>query len=155
VDPELRRLLDRQAVRSVLHAYCDAVDRNDPDAAAALFTNDCAFDFAEGFQGAGRAALRDVLAAVGQFSATSHHLSNIEVSLDDEDRAHSVAYLYAWHRFPEHPAKPDAYLWGRYVDTLVRQDDVAWRIAARTMQIVGHDNFDVPWHGIGRSDAAG
>jgi uncharacterized protein (TIGR02246 family) len=148
---EIQRLADGVAIRSVLHAYCDAVDRNDIEAAAALFTEDCRYDFAPGFQGAGREALREVVAAVGQFSATSHHLSNVEVEFEGNGRASSVAYLFAWHRFPDHPSRADAYLWGRYVDALVRTPE-GWRIAERRMEIVGHDNFDVPWHGIGRRD---
>lgn len=145
----LRRVLDREAIAAVLHTYCDLIDRNLPDDAAALFTEDCEYDFAPNFAGTGRASLAAVLAAVGQFSATSHHLSNIDVSFESDDRARTVAYLYAWHRFPGHPARRDAYLWGRYADVLVRAEE-RWRIASRTMQIVGHDNFDNPWHGIGR-----
>jgi hypothetical protein len=149
IEAEIRRLVDRQAILTVLHSYCDLVDRNLPGQAAQLFTSDCTYDFAPGFQGEGREALGEVLAAVGQFSATSHHLSNIEVIFDGADRARSIAYLYAWHRFPDHPDRADAYLWGRYVDSMVRKFE-GWRIASRTMQIVGHDNFDVPWHGIDR-----
>ena len=35
-------------IRDLLHAYCRAADRNDPDALAACFTEDCLCDYGPG-----------------------------------------------------------------------------------------------------------
>jgi len=41
----LAQLLDRQAIVSLIHAYCDRFDRNDPEGVAALFTADATVDW--------------------------------------------------------------------------------------------------------------
>jgi uncharacterized protein (TIGR02246 family) len=97
----LRDLLDRQAITALIHAYCYHFDRNEPDAVAALFAPEAVVDYGpevpeltgvEAIRAAVAAGLRDT------FAATSHHVSNIDIRLEG-DRATSICYLYAWHRY--------------------------------------------------------
>jgi len=152
VSDELRVLVDRQAIVDVIHAYCRNVDCVDAPAVARLFTTDCVVDYGPGLGGPthGSAALEARLATgLPRFAATSHHVSNIEIELDG-DRARSVTYLYAWHRFPDDT--PDAHLFAQYHDRFVRTDD-GWRIAERVLKVAGQEAFDVAWHPIGRRSA--
>jgi hypothetical protein len=117
----------------------------------ALFTEDCLVDYGPGLgePTRGAAAITQRLArGLPRFAATSHHVSNIEITFLDDDTAAGITYLYAWHRFPD--GQPDAYLWGRYHDRFVRQAD-RWLIAERILRIAGQQDFDVAWHPVERS----
>jgi hypothetical protein len=148
---ELRRLLDRQAIIDVLHAYCRNVDLVRPAEVAALFTNECTVDYGPGLgpPSVGAAELaRRLAAGLPRFAATSHHVSNVEITFDGDDEATTCTYVYAWHRYPDD--RPDAHLWGRYHDRFVRCED-GWRIAERQLRVAGQESFDVQWHPIGRA----
>ena len=82
------------------------------------------------------------------FAATSHHVSNVQITFDGPDRAHSVAYLYAWHRYVD--GSPDGELWGRYRHRFVRTE-VGWRISALLLEAAGTVDFHrTRMHPIGR-----
>src|ERR1043165_5154911 len=93
---------DRDRIRSLIHGYCFHFDNNEPEAVAALFTEDATIDYGPEPPGiVGREAVPRTI-AVGlaeTFAATSHHVSNIRISFDGPDGASSVTYLYAGHRY--------------------------------------------------------
>lgn len=141
----LQRLHDTTAVTAVLHEYCRAIDDKRFDDVAALFSDDAELTVHAGSGGTvrGRTALRQrVGKLMGGFTATSHMVSNVQVSFPAPDRAEAVSYLHAWHRF-EH-ARPDGVLWGRYHDGLVRTDG-NWKISHRTLRIIGEQDFPFAW----------
>jgi ketosteroid isomerase-like protein len=150
-DP-LQRLVDHQAITDLIHAYCRGVDAVDAAGVAALFTADCVVDYGPGLGEPthGAAQLERRLAAgLPRFAATSHHVSNIEITFDDSGRtASGVTYLYAWHRYPDD--RPDAELWARYHDRFVRDGD-RWLISERILRVAGQQDFDVDWHPVERS----
>ncbi|MGZ6958370.1 MAG: nuclear transport factor 2 family protein [Ilumatobacteraceae bacterium] len=153
-DRELRGLLDRQAITDVLHRYCRNVDLFRADKIAELFTDDCVVDYGPGQGGAihGAAQLEAGLrsrAGLKRFSATSHHVSNIQIDFTDDDHASSVCYLYAWHAWTD-SSRPDAYLWGQYHDRVVRRDN-GWLIASRHLILAGQRDFPIEWDWIGRT----
>ena len=141
----LELLATRLDVVDLLHAYCRAVDDNDPDAVAALFTQDCVYATSRGRNGVtrGRGAVAERVALLlSTFSATSHHVTNAVVTPESADRALSVCSLYAWHRFLDD--RPDGLLWARYHDVVVRTAD-GWRIAERTLRVHGQQDFPFGW----------
>jgi ketosteroid isomerase-like protein len=147
----VRELVDRQAITDLIHAYCDHFDRNEPEAVAALFTADATVDYGpEAATIIGAAAIATTI-AVGleqTFAATSHHVSNIRLTFDGQDRARSVTYLYAWHRYRD--GSPDGELWGRYRHRFVRTEE-GWRIAELVLQAAGTIDFHrARMHTIGR-----
>ena len=129
--------LDRQAIAEVLARYCDALDRMDLDALAALFTDDCAVSYGpdEKLRSRGSAALRTSLERMWRWKRTSHHLSNVIVEFDDADHARAKSYVLAWH---ERTDGTTATVFGQYRDRLVREGG-RWRIAARRMLMNGSD----------------
>lgn len=134
-----------------MHTYCRNVDLVRADAVAALFTEDCVVDYGPGLgpptHGAAQLAER-LGVGLHRFAATSHHVSNIQVTFDGEDAADVITYLYAWHRYPGDA--PDAHLWAQYHDRVVRTD-AGWRIASRRLEVAGQEAFDVAWYPIGRT----
>lgn len=147
----VRELADRQEITDVIHAYCERFDRNDPDGVAALFTPDAVIDYnpdtptMTGTELAASIAvgLRDI------FAATSHHISNVQITFEDTDTARSLCYLDAWHRY--HDGSPDGFLWGRYLHRFTRTNG-RWRITDLHLQAAGTCHFHRErMHGIGRA----
>lgn len=147
----LRELLDRQAIADLIHAYCYHFDQNEPERVAALFTADATVDY--GPESATIVGAESIAAtiAVGleqTFAATSHHVSNIQLTFDGPDRARGVTYLYAWHRYTD--GSPDGELWGRYHHRFERTDD-GWRISELVLRAAGAVSFHrATMHPIGR-----
>jgi len=142
VDAAVRELTDRAAVTEVLHRYARLVDERDFAAAAAVFADDCLAEY-----GIHETEIMRSSAAVADWltrqlrdgSATSHHISNIQVSFPDADHAETTCYLYAWHRMPG--AAADPIVLARYVDRFERTP-TGWRIAHRRM--LSHGLIDFP-----------
>jgi enoyl-CoA hydratase len=138
-----QRLLDKTAIEQLLFEYCRCADANDPDGLARCFTEDCVARYGPGPASIGAAARREQAARdLALFSATSHHLSNIEIEHLDNDRARVESAVYAWHR----PRGGDAswHLWARYQDVVIRTSR-GWRIAERTLVMVGEEGFPSDW----------
>lgn len=147
----LQHLVDRQQIVDVIHAYCRNVDLVRADEVAALFTDDCMVDYGPGLGGPthGSAELAERLGrGLPRFAATSHHVSNTEVTFEGDATARATTYLYAWHRYPD--GSPDAHLWAQYHDLFVRTA-AGWRIAERVLKVAGQEAFDVEWYPIGRA----
>ena len=138
---QLREIADRQTITDLIHSYCLHFDNNEPEAVAALFTPDATVDYGpESATIVGSAAIAETI-AVGLeriFAATSHHVSNIQITFDGPDSAESVTYLYAWHRYVD--GSPDGELWGRYRHGFARTDD-GWRINRLLLQAAGMVDF--------------
>lgn len=149
-DPRQREH-DRSEIVDLIHAYCRGVDTIDAVGVAALFTSDCVVDYGPGLgpptHGAAAFQLR-LARGLPRFAATSHHVSNIEITFAEDGLAASgVSYLYAWHRYPDD--RPDAELWARYHDRFVHTAD-RWLISERVLRVAGQRNFDVDWYPTGR-----
>jgi enoyl-CoA hydratase len=142
-DSVLQRLLDETAIERLLFEYCRCADANDPDGLARCFTEDCVARYGPGPPSIGAAARREqAVRDLGLFSATSHHLSNIEIEHLDDGRARVESALYAWHR-PLGGAG-SWHLWARYQDVVIRTSR-GWRIAERTLVMVGEEGFRSDW----------
>jgi ketosteroid isomerase-like protein len=144
-------LIDRQSITELIYAYCDHFDRNEPAEVAALFTADATVDYgpeSATIVGADAIASTITIGLERTFAATSHHVSNIQITLDGADRAHAVTYLYAWHRYVD--GSPDGELWGRYHHRFVRTGD-GWRISELVLTAAGAVDFHrATMHPIGR-----
>jgi ketosteroid isomerase-like protein len=140
---QLQALLDKQAIAEVLFSYCANLDRMDLAALAELFTEDCVVDYGPEprLQSHGADGLRRDLARMWRWARTSHHLSNVVITIDgDGQHALASSYVIAWH---ERPDGSTATMMGQYKDRLVR-DGARWRIASRRQELNGNDaGFDV------------
>jgi len=137
----VRELADRQAIADLIHAYCLHFDNNEPEEVAALFAANAVVDYgpeATTIVGADSIAATIAVGLTNTFAATSHHVSNVQIVFEDADRARSVSYLYAWHRYVD--GSPDGELWGRYRHRFVRTPD-GWRIAELRLEVAGMVDF--------------
>lgn len=143
-------LRDRQAITEILFQYCRSLDLNDPAGVLGVFSEDCVVELYNGVDGVtrGRDQMRSRLPQrYSNFAATSHHLSNVQIEFDGQDRATAVSYLYAWHQFAD---SAEGEIWGQYHDVLVRVPE-GWRISRRRLQVAGQRNFARNWFRVDRS----
>ncbi|MFN2329168.1 MAG: nuclear transport factor 2 family protein [Chromatocurvus sp.] len=150
IECTLREFVDRQAITDLIHAYCERFDRNDPEGVAELFTPDAIIDYNPDTPNIVGAEMAQTI-AVGLrdlFAASSHHVSNIMITLEGENEARSLCYIDAWHRYRD--GSPDGFLWGRYVNRHQRTA-AGWRITSLLLQGAGTIDFHRErMHGIGR-----
>lgn len=133
VDIAVRELTDRAAITEVLHTYARLVDERDFAAVAGVFTDDCLAEYGvrETDTLHSSAAVADWLTRqLLDSTATSHHISNVQISFPDADHAETTSYVYAWHGAPG--AAVDPVVLARYVDSFERTP-TGWRIAHRRM----------------------
>jgi hypothetical protein len=132
VQDALVELIEARAIEQLMVRYVERIDANDPVGAAACFAPDGVGDYWGLYEG--RVAIAERLSGIlDQFSATSHHLSNIRPVLAG-DRATSLAYVYAFHRYRS--TNEPFHVWGRWVDELVKLDG-EWLFARREVHLVG------------------
>jgi ketosteroid isomerase-like protein len=128
-----------QGVAATLHAYCRAVDSGDVDGFVDLYMPDGIHD--DGIRRrVGQAEIHSLVAGVIQrYDATSHHLSNIEVTTTaSPDEVLARSHIYAWHR---KAGQPDLEVWGQYQDRLCRSGGV-WRFRERMLHVAGLHGLD-------------
>ena len=129
-DPNVARLLDRQAIEQLLAGdYPRALDTRDFDAYAALFTEDGELSL-QGNTAKGRAAIKQFVAALPAEPRVIHPITNLSYEIDG-DSASGGAY---WQDVGLAGGAPGVLIAGRYEDTL-RKVDGEWRIAKRSIVI--------------------
>lgn len=142
---------DRAAIVELLYGYAWHFDRNEAEAVAGLFTEDCRIDY-----GPEMADIvgRDTIVASIQpglsnlFSSSTHHISNAMIRADGPDTASGVAYVYAWHTY--HPSGEAGEMWGQYHCRFLRTSE-GWKIAELVLKVAGMKNFHrSTMHPIGR-----
>ena len=133
MDPEIQALLDERAITKLMVHYAERIDANDPEGAAACYAEDGVGVYWGEYRG--RTAIAERLAGIlDGFYATSHHLSNVQITLDG-DRARAMSYVYAFHRLK--PSFEHMHYWGRWVDALVKVEG-EWLFAHREVVGVGN-----------------
>lgn len=123
---DLEELIARQEITDVLHRYCRAVDRRDPDLLRSAYHPDATDDhgvYSGPVDGLVEFMLGDGLEMI------HHAISNIVIERDG-DVARVECYLDAVHRRVDATGSWDEMLKARYLDRFERRDG-EWRIASR------------------------
>jgi SnoaL-like domain len=132
VEPELRELLDKQAIAELLYAYAEGIDRRDSALLETVFTEECQLHYGAYDQPA-RVLIDSWRAGRPPALLMSHHLyGNIVVRFCGADRARSITYFFAQHRANHDGEIMDEMVRGRYLDRLLKQNG-RWRFAERTI----------------------
>jgi ketosteroid isomerase-like protein len=132
MEKAVQELLDIHAIQQLMVHYADRIDANDPEGAAACYTEDGTGKYWGTFRG--RKDIAEVLSVIlSMFSATSHHLTNTKIKLEG-DEATAMSYVYAFHRMAG--TNEPLHYWGRWIDRLKRTDE-GWLFAEREVVGVG------------------
>lgn len=131
----LNELVSYRAIENVLYDYCRYLDSMDLARLAALFTEDCHVVYGSDvrLQARGQQELETSLARMWRWRRTAHHLSNIQIRLEDSGQARAESCVWAWHEASD---GTEAQVFGVYRDVLVKEED-AWRISDRRMTMKG------------------
>ncbi|HUD93995.1 nuclear transport factor 2 family protein [Sphingobium sp.] len=128
------RLSDRLQIQEVLHRYCAAIDRIQPDALMAnVFHADATID-----KSGAPVAVATFVAVAARHSgvpSTSHMMSNFFIDFFDHDSAFMESWCLALERHPSSGPENrtvDRIYRVRYGDRFERRSDGRWRIGART-----------------------
>lgn len=129
----LRRLIDRQEIETMIHRYCRAVDRIDPELGRSIFHSDSTADYGDFYQGSGSGAIDAICESHRLFLAHSHQITTLTIEVDG-DRAGSEAYHFATLRMTVAGKLMQLSVWGRYLDRWSRQDG-RWGIDHRQVAL--------------------
>ena len=133
IAPELRILLEKQAITELVQAYSRAVDRHDFTLLRSLYTEDGIDDHGGIYSGSADgfvAWLREAMKVV----ETSHALHNLTITVDG-DIAEGEAYVTAYNRIPRAEGGFDEFIQGlRYLDKY-RKTDGRWQFVHRTVVV--------------------
>lgn len=131
---------DRLAIRELIDAYAHCADRRDAKGQMALFTEDTEFrvfmdsrSLEPSYVIHGREALAPVFADLNQYQATTHFNGQSTVNLNGS-RAHAETYCIAHHLTVNGDKRTLMLASIRYIDELVKQDDV-WLFAERSLMV--------------------
>lgn len=121
---------DRASIANQLGRFARILDSRDWDAVGEVFADDVAFNYGDGREQAGIAALRLQFQTFLDVCGPSQHLIGSIMTEVDGDNAVSRAYVQARHQGKG--AKADRFLDtnGEYVDSWIRGAGV-WRIVRR------------------------
>ena len=128
--PELRALLDKQAIAEQLANYCRAVDRLDIPLGHRVFHADATADYgADLFQGSGHGVIDFICASHLHTVNHSHQICNSIVVLDG-DSAGSETYFHSATRIMQDGKLIQIRVYGRYLDQWSRREG-RWAIDRR------------------------
>jgi hypothetical protein len=128
---DIDALIAHTEIRQVLYRYCRGVDRGDEALIRSVYHPDAEDDHGT-WQGPGQEFARYIVAALDDVDAPSqHHVTNVLIELDGNDRAAVESYFIAFHPY----ASTDggirhAFVGGRYLDDFERRSG-EWRISRR------------------------
>ena len=127
-DP-LQELLDREAIRELVHAYCRAVDRRDFAWLRTLYHPDAIDDHTPYFNGPASEFIDQLPQIMAVNRITSHQVTNLLVALDG-DRAEGEVGVLAYHLMDTEQGLVDFLVGGRYLDHYVRSG-TGWQFMRR------------------------
>jgi ketosteroid isomerase-like protein len=140
-ESRVQKIEDADEIRRLIYDYAFHLDMNHPEELADLFVEDCEVVYGPNFGATGKAAYKETLDGIGEFfEATSHHVSNVVIDFEGEDKAHARSIVYAFHRYRRD--RPDSHVWGQYHDDFVKEDG-CWRFKRRELRAAATQDFHV------------
>jgi ketosteroid isomerase-like protein len=132
VPDTLQTLIDKQALRDLVHTYCRACDRRDFALLRTLYHDDAVDDHGAMFRGSADEFIAWIPGVMANFEATVHSITNA-LFIVQGDEAQGELYTHAYHR----TAAPDAReisIGGRYLDRYQRRQGT-WRFLHRSLAL--------------------
>ena len=128
---DLQSLLDREAIRQLVHAYCRAIDRRDFALLRTLYHPDAMDDHTPYFCGRAAEFIDQLPAIMAVNRITSHQVTNLLVALDSDcDRAEGEVGILAYHLMDTPEGPVDFLVGGRYLDHYLRTEG-RWQFMRR------------------------
>ena len=132
VDPaRLQDLLDREEIRSLIYAYCNAADRHDQDKMRSLYHEDAIDEHGHMSKGPAMDFIGKLPEIQAPMEILHHNVTTINLAIDGE-RAEGEVYLIALHRVKGSDGPFDVLVGGRYFDKYEKRNGV-WKFSHRAI----------------------
>ncbi len=130
LEAELGELRDREAIREVIHRYCQAVDRCDLEMLKGCYHAD-GYDDHGFFAGNAHEFAEYVIPVLKQIDSSMHAITNTRIRIDG-DRAACQSQWSVIHRLRHDQGFADFWHQGRYLDVFEKRDG-EWKILHRVV----------------------
>ncbi|MHB9879387.1 nuclear transport factor 2 family protein [Pacificimonas sp. ICDLI1SI03] len=127
----VQALLDREALRTLIYAYCNAADRHDHAKMRSLYHEDAIDDHGAMSSGPAMDFIDKLPEIQAPMEILHHNVTTINLALDG-DYAEGEVYLIALHRVRGEDGPFDVLVGGRYFDKYEKRDGV-WKFAHRAI----------------------
>lgn len=127
----LQELIDREAIRTLIYAYCNAADRHDDAKMRSLYHEDAIDDHGAMSSGPAMDFIDKLPEIQAPMEILHHNVTTINLALDG-DEAEGEVYLIALHRVRGPDGPFDVLVGGRYFDRYSRRDG-RWKFAHRAI----------------------
>ncbi len=128
--PEIRNLLDREAIRDCIARLARGEDRRSADLIRSCWWSDARFDY--GVHAGDFAAYLDWVVPGAETIQNTQHFVGQSVIVIDGEKARAETHVLSYHRIDMGEGDRDMCIGGRYLDSLERRDS-QWRITSRVM----------------------
>jgi len=133
----MQALADKEAIRTLIHTYCRAVDRLDVPLGHSIWHDDGEADYgASYYQGPGKGVIDLICRHHLGLKSHSHQVTNILIDLQG-DRAGSESYVYGTMRREQDGKLLQLGVWARYLDAWEKRDG-RWGLVRR-MVVYDHE----------------
>lgn len=142
MEPQIERLLAREAIETVLYRYANAIDRGDLEMLKSVYWPEATDDHGV-FVGNAMAFAEFIIPLLSTMNHTMHRISNVAVDLKDSNVARVQSYFMSYH---EHDGS-QTIVGGRYLDQFERRTG-EWRILERLVVMDWNQNIasTLNWH---------
>lgn len=132
------QLMDKAAIRDLIHTYCRAVDRLDAPLGHSIWHEDGVADYGAFYQGDGRGVIDAICKSHESLDSHSHQVSNVLIRLEGI-RAWSESYVTGTMRRTHEGKVIQIGIWGRYLDAWEKRGG-RWGLVKREVM---HDHDEV------------
>lgn len=120
LEAEVRELRDREAIREVIHRYCQAVDRCDLEMLKSCYHAD-GYDDHGFFAGNAHDFAEYVIPCLARIDSSMHSITNTRFRFDG-DRCACTSQWHVIHRLRHDQGFTDFWHQGRYLDVWEKRD---------------------------------
>ena len=130
LESELAELRDREAIREVIHRYCQAVDRCDLEMLKSCYHRD-GYDDHGFFAGNAHEFAEYVIPCLERVDSSMHSITNTRFRFEGE-RCATTSQWHVVHRLKQEEGFTDFLHQGRYLDVWEKRDG-EWKILHRVI----------------------
>lgn len=128
----IQALVDKEAIRELVHAYCNAADRHDTEKMRSCYHEDAIDEHGAHFTGSAMDFI-DALPEIQKSMRILHHnVTTHNIKLGDNGYAEGEVYILAFHQVEGADEPFDVLIGGRYFDKYEKRNDV-WRFSHRSV----------------------
>jgi ketosteroid isomerase-like protein len=131
----LQTLIDKDAIRDLVLCYSRAIDRQDIELLADLYTDDATDSHGDSFDGSAQDYCKFIAGSFPYMPYSGHHVCNHMVSVDGDAGCGEV-YALAYHVIPDmsgNGGQQEDFMAVRYIDNYRRCPDGKWRFSKRVV----------------------